>query len=150
MLYTELTKKAMLLAWDMHLMSVDKGGMPYIFHPIAVAEMMGSDEYAICVALLHDIVEDTPMTIHQLSCMHFPTEIVEAVDAITRRTGEKYMDYLVRVKDNQLARKVKLGDLQHNSDLGRLRSIDKEALSLQKRYKKALIFLTDDQNGQED
>ena len=150
MLYTELTKKAMLLAWDMHFMSVDKGGMPYIFHPIAVAEMMGDDEYAVCVALLHDIIEDTPMTIHQLSCMHFPVEIVEAVSILTRRVDEKYMDYLVRIKEHQLARKVKLGDLKHNSDLGRLRSVDKEALSLQKRYKKAIAFLTDTENGQED
>lgn len=145
MLYTELTKKAMLLAWDMHLMAVDKGGMPYIFHPLAVAEMMGDDEYAVCVALLHDIIEDTPMTLHQLSCMHFPQEIVEAVDAITRRKNEIYMDYLVRVKNNKLASKVKLGDLKHNSDLGRLRSIDKEALSLQKRYQKSIAFLTDKQ-----
>ena len=145
MLYTELTKKAMLLAWDMHLMSVDKGGMPYILHPVAVAEMMMDDEYAVCVALLHDIIEDTPMTIHQLSCMHFPIEIIEAVDAITRKENEKYMDYLARVKDNKLARKVKLGDLKHNSDLGRLRSIDEKALSLQKRYKKAISFLIDEQ-----
>ena len=143
MLYTDLTKKAMMLAWDMHLMSVDKGGIPYIFHPIAVAEMMGDDEYAVCVALLHDIIEDTPMTIHQLSCMHFPIEVVNAVEAITRKSDEKYMDYLVRVKENKLASKVKLGDLAHNSDLGRLSIVDKEALSLQKRYQKAIAFLTD-------
>ncbi len=148
MLYTELTKKAMLIAYDWHLGTTDKGGMPYIFHPLAVAEMMGDDEYAVCVALLHDIIEDTPMTIHQLSCMRFPPEIVEAVEALTRRPNEAYMDYLSRLQLNDLARKVKLGDLKHNSDLGRLRDVDKEALSLHKRYQKAIIFLTKE-NGQE-
>ena len=143
LLYTDLTKKAMSLAFDLHLGQKDKGGLPYIFHPIAVAEMM-KDEYSTCVALLHDIIEDTEFTIEQLRNLHFPDEVVDGVIAMTRMPGEVYKDYLVRVKANDIARKVKIGDLKHNMDAGRLKSIDKEYLSMLKRYTKSLEFLLED------
>lgn len=143
MLYTERTKKAMIYAYLKHEGQYDKGGVPYIMHPLAVAEMMGQDENAVVIALLHDIVEDTYISIHDLKCAGFDDVVIAAVEALTRRPGEKYMDYLGRVKCNELATKVKLGDLQHNSDLGRLAIIDEAAISLHKRYQKAIAFLTE-------
>ena len=81
MIYTELTKKAMQLAYDAHHGQLDKSGVPYIFHPFHVAEQM-NDEYTVCVALLHDIVEDTEVTIAELEKI-FPPEVTEAVRLLT-------------------------------------------------------------------
>jgi (p)ppGpp synthase/HD superfamily hydrolase len=143
MLYTELTKKAMLFAYRAHEHQLDKGGMPYILHPLAVAEMMGDDEDAVIVALLHDVIEDTSVRAQDLLCAGFDDKVVQSVVSISRRPGEAYSGYLDRVKKDELATKVKLGDLRHNSDLGRLSNVDKEAISLHKRYQKAIEFLSE-------
>ena len=143
MLYTEKTKKAMLYAYRVHDGQFDKGGMPYILHPLAVAEMMGDDEDAVIVALLHDVIEDTSVRAQDLLCAGFDDEVVQSVVSISREPGEPYSAYLDRVKMDRLATKVKIGDLKHNSDLGRLNHVDKEAISLHKRYLKAIEFLTE-------
>lgn len=140
MIYTDLTKKAMQIAWNAHMGQFDKAGMPYVFHPWTVAEMM-DDEDSVIVALLHDTIEDTYVTSEYL-LRYFPKHIVDAVVILTRCENETYQDYLVRIKQSHLATKVKLGDLKHNSDLGRLDVTDEKILSLQKRYKKAIDFLT--------
>ena len=144
MLYTDLTKKAMLFAYRVHEGQLDKGGLPYIFHPLAVAEMMGDDEVAVVVALLHDVIEDTSTTADDLLCAGFDEQIVKSIVTISRLPGETYKTYLARVKQDEIARKVKLGDLKHNSDFGRLRDVDKEAISLHERYQKSIVFLTED------
>ena len=144
MLYSDLTKKAMLFAYRAHEGQFDKGGLPYIFHPLAVAEMMGDDEDAVVVAFLHDVIEDTSVTAQDLLCAGFSDAVVQSVVSISRKPGEAYMAYLGRVKIDALARKVKLGDLKHNSDLGRLHYIDEKAISLHKRYQKAIVFLSED------
>lgn len=114
MIYTELTIKAMNLAYDAHHGQYDKGGVPYIFHPIHLAEEM-DDEYSTCVALLHDTVEDTDVTLEELAAI-FPREVAAAVDLMTHREGVDYFDYVRSIKTNALATKVKLADLRHNSD----------------------------------
>ena len=91
MIYTELTIKAMNLAYAAHHGQFDKGGVPYIFHPIHLAEGM-DDEISTCVALLHDTVEDTAVTLEQLA-QEFPPAVVEAVDLLTHREGVEYFDY---------------------------------------------------------
>jgi (p)ppGpp synthase/HD superfamily hydrolase len=141
MLYTEKTKMAMIYAYEKHHGQYDKGGVPYIMHPLAVAEMMNQDEDAVVVALLHDVVEDTGTSLEELLDAGFDLYIVQAVDAISRRPGEKYMDYLVRVKANPLATKVKLGDLTHNSDYSRLPEMHRDKLSMKSRYEKSFEFL---------
>ena len=118
MIYTELTIKAMNLAYNAHHGQMDKGGVPYIFHPIHLAETM-NDEVSTCVALLHDTVEDTDVTLEQLA-HEFPREIVEAVDLLTHRDGVEYFDYVRAIKQNPVAVKVKLADLAHNSDPKRI------------------------------
>lgn len=114
MIYTELTIRAMNLAYEAHHGQLDKGGVPYIFHPIHLAEQM-DDEISTCVALLHDTVEDTDVTLEALAAL-FPREVVEAVDLLTHREDVEYFDYVRAVRTNPVAAKVKLADLRHNGD----------------------------------
>ena len=118
MIYTELTMKAMNLAYAAHHGQVDKGGVPYIFHPIHLAEQM-DDEVSTCVALLHDTLEDTAVTLQQLQ-REFPAEVVDAVTLLTHGEGVDYFDYVRTVKGDPVAAKVKLADLRHNSDPSRI------------------------------
>ncbi len=140
MIYTELTKKAMKLSYMAHHGSYDKGGVPYVFHPFHVAEQM-DDEYSICVALLHDVVEDTSYTITDIEKEGFPKEIVDAVRVITREDGQDYMEYIKLVKTNPIATKVKLADLEHNSDSGRLVKTDKNTEKRLAKYSAAREYL---------
>ena len=114
MIYTELTMKAMVLAYNAHHGQVDKGGIPYIFHPIHLAESM-DDEISTCVALLHDTVEDTDVTIEVLE-QEFPSAVVDAIRLLTHDENVDYFDYVRAIKKNPIAVKVKLADLAHNSD----------------------------------
>lgn len=117
-IYTKLTRKAMVIAYNAHLGQFDKSGVPYIFHPMHVAEQM-HDEYTICIALLHDTVEDTNLTLEELS-KEFPKEIVEAIALLTHDKSESYEAYLKKIKTNALATAVKIADVEHNSDPDRL------------------------------
>ena len=140
MIYTKLTMEAMKLAYEAHHGQVDKGGVPYIFHPIHLAEQM-EDEYSTCVALLHDVVEDTAVTLEQLSAI-FPQEIVTAVALMTHGKDEPYLEYVARVATNPISRKVKLADLRHNSDQTRMPEADPAKLAyFQEKYRKAFEIL---------
>ena len=119
MLYTRLTKKALRLMYDVHKDRVDKGGIPYVFHPYEVAEQM-NDEISTCVALLHDLIEDSDLTLEYLESAGFPKEVVEAVGLLTHHPNLPYLTYIERLKCNPIAVKVKLADLQHNLDVSRL------------------------------
>ena len=118
MIYTELTIKAMNLAYHAHHGQFDKGGVPYIFHPIHLAEEM-DDEISTCVALLHDTVEDTAVTLEDLS-KEFPAEVVNAVRLLTHGEDVDYFDYVRAIKQDPIAVKVKLADLRHNGDPKRI------------------------------
>ena len=117
MVYTELTNKAMRLAYDAHHGQLDYNGIPYIFHPLHLAEQM-DDETSCCAALLHDVVEDTPMTLEELSG-EFPAEIIHVVDLLTHRDTDDYFTYLAKIKTHPIAVKIKLVDIAHNSDQSR-------------------------------
>ena len=118
MIYTELTIKAMNLAYHAHHGQFDKGGVPYIFHPIHLAEEM-DDEISTCVALLHDTVEDTAVTLEDLAAQ-FPAEVVNAVRLLTHGEDVDYLDYVRAIRQNPIAVKVKLADLRHNGDPKRI------------------------------
>ena len=140
MIYTDLTIKAMNLAYNAHHGQFDKGGVPYIFHPIHLAEEM-DDEVSTCVALLHDTVEDTAVTLEELAEI-FPREIVEAVDLLTHRDGVEYFDYVRSIRANPVAVKVKLADLRHNGDPKRI-SNQGNAEKRREKYAKAWKILTE-------
>lgn len=114
MIYTELTNKALRIAYDAHAGQLDKCGAPYIAHPLHVAEQM-DDEASTCVALLHDVVEDSDVTLDDLA-REFPPEVVEGVRLMTHDPEVDYLDYVRAIRGNPLATKVKLADLAHNSD----------------------------------
>lgn len=140
MIYTHLTNEAMKLAYTAHHGQVDKSGIPYIFHSMHLAEQM-QDEYTTCVALLHDVVEDTDVTLDTLAKI-FPKDIVDAVALMTHQKGEPYLDYVARIKENPIARAVKLADLQHNSDQSRLENADAATLArYREKYSKAFEIL---------
>lgn len=142
MIYTHLTNEAMKIAYAAHHGQVDKGGIPYIFHPYHLAEQM-SDEYTTCVALLHDVVEDTAVTLDELSKI-FPKEVTDAVALMTHNDNTPYWEYVAKIKENPIARAVKLADLLHNSDKTRLEDQNANAADLKRweeKYSKALTIL---------
>ncbi len=140
MLYTNLTKKALKISFQAHKNQLDKSGIPYVYHPFHLAEQM-DDEYSVCVALLHDVVEDTEMTIDDLTEQGFPPEVTEALLLMTHDDSVPYMDYIKKIKTNSLATKVKLADLEHNSDLTRLDEINDAALERADKYRQAMFLL---------
>ena len=114
MIYTEMTILAMKTAYAAHEGQLDYNGVPYIFHPYHLAEQM-DDEISCTVALLHDVVEDTCVTFAELERL-FPAQVMEAVRLLTHDENDDYFDYVRRIKRNPVAVKVKLADLNHNSD----------------------------------
>lgn len=141
MLYTELTKKAMKIAFDAHKDQVDKNGIPYIYHPIHLAEQMKT-EYEICVALLHDTVEDSDITFEDLIEAGFPDEVITALRRMTHDESVAYMEYVENIRNNPIAKTVKLADLRHNSDLTRLDHVTEKDFVRNKKYTQAIRLLT--------
>lgn len=142
MIYTPLTQKAMLLAYDAHHGQRDKAGIPYIFHPFHLAEQM-PDELTTCVALLHDVVEDTPLTLDDLAG-DFPPAIINALALLTHQPDTSYDDYIRALRDDPIAAIVKRADLLHNSDESRLALCpisEAEKNRLRQKYQKALTLL---------
>ena len=117
MIYTEMTIKAMKIAYDAHLGQLDYNGVPYIFHPYHLAEQM-DDEISCTVALLHDVVEDTSITLDDLEQM-FPKQVVEIVMLLTHDEKVDYFESIRKIKTNAIATKVKLADIKHNSNEAR-------------------------------
>lgn len=109
MIYTPLTKKAMRIAYEAHHGQTDKSGQPYIFHPFHLAEQM-TDEIGVCVALLHDVAEDTSVTLEDLS-RDFPAEVIEPLRLLTHAPGTDYFDYVRALADNPVAKRLSLQTL---------------------------------------
>lgn len=144
MIYTPLTIKAMKIAYDAHQGQFDKSGVPYIFHPYHLAEQM-DDEISCVAALLHDVVEDTDVTLEDLK-KEFPTEVTDAISLLTHNESDEYLDYVRKLKNNPVAKKVKLADLTHNSDdtrnaLGTVTAPEKRQMQLEKYAKAKKILL---------
>lgn len=134
------SKKAYEIANKAHLGQVDKVGEDYIKHPEKVASFVKTDEEK-AVAYLHDVIEDTELTLEDLYKYGFSEEVLKAVDVITKKKGQDYQAYLNFVKENKLARVVKLADLRHNSDLTRLINITEKDIERKEKYQKAIDFL---------
>lgn len=147
MIYTPMTRKAMKIAYDAHAGQADKTGIPYIYHPIHLAESM-SDENSVITALLHDVAEDTNITIDDLAREGFQEDILTALTLLTHNPAEEYMDYISRLSTCPLARRVKLADLRHNSDVTRLDSIDEKTARRLEKYSRAIRLLEAVEKGQ--
>ncbi|MCK5129854.1 MAG: GTP pyrophosphokinase [Clostridiales bacterium] len=129
----DMIKLAYEVAARAHKDQLDKSGAPYIDHPAMVMHMVRGKNNKV-VALLHDTVEDTDVTITKLAQLGFPDKIISAVDAITKRKGEPEEDYIVRVKGNKIALTVKIADLEHNADLTRISNPTGKDFERAKRY----------------
>ena len=140
MIYTPATKRALKLCFEAHKDQIDKSGMPYVFHPFHLAEQM-KDENTTIVALLHDVIEDTDYTFDDLKTFGFDDVIIDALKLMTHDESVPYMEYVMAIKTNPIARAVKLADLQHNSDLSRLDVIDEKALKRKDKYMEAIKLL---------
>jgi len=140
MIYTDKTKKAMRLCFQAHKNQLDKSGIPYVFHPIHLAEQM-QDEETTLVALLHDVVEDSDYSLEDLRAMGFGETVLEAIALMTHDEKVPYMDYVAKIKPNPIARAVKIADLKHNSDLSRLDAVDDKAMARVEKYARALRLL---------
>ena len=140
MIYTPLTKKALSICFEAHKDQRDKSGAPYVFHPFHLAEQM-TGEYETCVALLHDVAEDTDTTVEDLAAAGFPPEVTDALRLLTHDPSVPYMDYVKEIGKNPIARAVKLADLAHNSDMSRLDSVDSYAEARVKKYRAAIALL---------
>ena len=143
LIYTDLTKLAMNICWEAHKGQLDKSGMPYVFHPFHLMEQMETEE-ELCVALLHDVVEDSEMTFEELEKAGFPKTVLEALRLMTHDDDTPYLEYVERLKSNPLARKVKLADLKHNSTLERLPAVTEKDLARHEKYQKAMQILLEE------
>ncbi|WP_438799333.1 HD domain-containing protein [Brevibacillus laterosporus] len=130
-------EKAIIIAIKAHAGQVDKGGNPYILHPLRVMLKMSTEEEMVA-AVLHDVIEDTKVNAHDLIRAGFTESVIDAVIALTRQDGETYMDFIKRAKCNPIAREVKTGDIEDNCDLTRISNPTHQDYSRIKRYKKAI------------
>ena len=139
MIYTNNTKKAINIAYEAHKNQKDKSGIPYILHPIHLAEQMTTEEECI-VAMLHDVAEDTEITLEDLS-KEFTKNIIDALRLLTHDKNVEYLDYIQAISKNSLATKVKIADLNHNLDKTRLPEIKEEDKKRIIKYQEALKIL---------
>ena len=130
MIYTEMTRKAVNLAFKAHEGTVGKDGLPYVTHPLHVAE-------------------DTDITLEQIRAMGFSEPVMEALTLLTHDKETPYLEYVAKVRENELARKVKMLDMRHNMDMSRLAGLQEaDRERLEKKYRDAWRLLTDENEGQ--
>lgn len=139
MYYSEKVKQAMIDSFNAHKNDIDKSGYPYFHHPLALA-LQFDDETSVIVALLHDVVEDHGDK-YPLSYIRkeFGDEVADAIDLLTHKKEVPYMDYVKAIKENPIARRVKLADLRHNTDLRRCNHGQKP--TKYETYLKAIAYL---------
>jgi (p)ppGpp synthase/HD superfamily hydrolase len=136
-------EKAIEIALKAHANQLDKAGEPYILHPLRLAIKFDDRKLQI-ISILHDVIEDSAYTLSDLSAAGFVPEIISAIDALTKKDGEKYEDFINRVQKNTLAKKVKIEDLRDNLNIARLgycELSDNDLMRINK-YNRALIILT--------
>ena len=131
---------ALSIAKKAHKGQYDKAGVDYIEHPLFVASLVDTQEEK-AVALLHDVLEDSPYKAEELILAGLPETVVSAVQILTKKKGQDYQQYLELVKSSPIARRVKLADLKHNSDLSRLATVTEKDLERLEKYKKAIDYL---------
>ena len=140
MIYTTMTKKALKICFNAHKEQVDNTGLPYVFHPFHLAEQM-DDEDSVCLALLHDVVEDTNVSFEDLINEGFNENIINALKLLTHKDDTPYLEYVIKIKENHLAKKAKLADLKHKSDLSRLDLLKDKIPPKYELYKEAIKLL---------
>ena len=132
--------KAIEIAAKAHAGQQDKAGQPYILHPLRLMLRFETEEEMI-VAVMHDVIEDSDLSLENLRTQGFPDEIVEAIECLTKKDGEEYGEFVLRVSKNQLAKKIKIADIKDNLNLTRLENISDKDLKRVEKYHRALKLL---------
>jgi (p)ppGpp synthase/HD superfamily hydrolase len=133
-------ERAIAIAAEAHTGVVDKAGAPYILHPLRV--MLGVsmlDERM--VAVLHDVVEDTPWNFGRLRAEGFSETVIAGLDSVTKRTGEDYEAFVRRAASNPIGRRVKLADLTDNLDLSRIANPTEKDFTRMEKYRRAVAYI---------
>lgn len=132
---------AISFASSAHKGQFDKGGDPYILHPLHLMNQLLWDKTLAAIAVMHDVVEDSDITLEILESVGFSQRIVSALDCLTHRDGESYNDYIERICTNKDAITVKRKDLEHNSDITRLKGVSAKDLARMEKYHKSFLKL---------
>lgn len=144
MFYSEKVKKAALIAYNAHKDQSDKGGYPYIMHPIHIAEQMETEDETIA-ALLHDVIEDTDIGFDYLKKEGFSDTVINCLKILTKDPNEDYMDYIRKIKKTGgIALKIKKADMAHNMIAERISKKIQSDESRMEKYRAAFNIL----NGQ--
>ena len=131
----EMLDKMLLLATNAHHGQFDRGGNPYILHPLAVMQILQTvDEELQCIAIGHDVIEDSATTFQDLRDLGFTDRIIDAISALTKQNGQTYEEYKEKVFSNRDAMLVKMADLQHNSDIRRLKGVREKDIARMVKY----------------
>lgn len=147
MIYSRQINQTLRLINALLYAKTDKVGVPYVFHPYHLAEQMETEE-EVLVALLHDVLEDTHVTEEDLRSLRYSWRVIAAVKLLTHAPEQEYMEYIMNLSLNPLARKVKIADLRHNMDKSRYAgdngSYYRDGMPKRmKKYEVALKFLTE-------
>lgn len=137
---TQTLERAIAIAAAAHAGQLDKGGAPYILHPLKVMLRMTTLEERI-VAVLHDVVEDCDISLDDLRKEGFSEEVLTAIQSVTKVPGESFEDFVERAAQNPIGRVVKLADLEENSDLSRIASPSWDDLERVEKYRRAIARL---------
>jgi len=140
----EMLSRMLVLATLKHEGQYDKGGRPYILHPLKVMHYLKTDDDELnCIAIGHDIIEDTDTTYVELAMEGFSVRVIDGIRAMTKVKGETFEQYKARVKANHDAVRVKLMDLRHNTDIRRLKGVTEKDMQRTERYHKFYKELED-------
>jgi hypothetical protein len=134
--------KAIALAAEKFQGVYDRGGRPYILHCLWVMDRVRhlGDDFMI-IAVLHDIIEDTDVTVQDLIDMKFNPIVITAIDMLTKKPGQTYPEYIELVKGNYITKEIKLRDIEHNSKITRLKGIRDKDILRAKKYHEAYLYL---------
>ncbi len=138
----KIIEKSLSIAIRAYAGKLDKAGSEYIKHPLRIMAKMKTDA-EMSVALLHDVIEDSEITADELLSEGIPEDVVDAIICLTKIDNESYQDFIVRVKSNELAVKIKIADIEDNINVLRLKLLRDTDLDRVKKYHSAWLFLTD-------
>lgn len=136
-----LLENAIHIAVSAHTGQFDKGGNPYILHPLYVMMQMDTDDERI-IAILHDVIEDTKVSIEYLQSQGFPKDILDDLLLLTHNKNVPYETYIMNIKTSKRATKIKLADIKHNCDFTRMHDICEKQINMIRKYHQARFFLT--------
>ncbi len=137
-----IIEKSLAIALRAHTGITDKAGRAYILHPLRIMAKM-TTEIEMSAALLHDVIEDSDITALDLISEGIPSVVVEAVLCLTKQSGENYHDFVLRAKQNPIARKVKIADIEDNINVLRITNLTEKDLARIAKYHAAWHFLND-------